>query len=347
PTSLQHAIFLNTDRTLLSPFHLLIKKSAQAGLLDKQKLIIKTKQDKPSLHPRLISFKTYMEQKGFSRKHVRNTVTHVHQLFVWLCSNIPMFAGTSPHEISVFQILNEHLLMYRSYKLRLVSDGRNSRISFTHSIYSIRSFYLFLQEKFGYEPPLQRFRSIKAPRYSPRELPTDQQIESFFEVVSLYARNPSLELIGYRLMYQLGLRLSEVANIKWEDINLGTRTIVIHSKGKKTHVLPLAGKLLQLLEGLQGQPMTAYLLGEKPSSVSGKLYDYFKLYTMIAGWSFPGGVHIFRHVFITRLAHKGILPQAIKELARVCALDTVSLYIHLAKQDNYMISQINLLKYDG
>ncbi|MGG6311883.1 hypothetical protein, partial [Paenibacillus macerans] len=28
PTSLQHAIFLNTDRTLLSPFHLLIKKSA-------------------------------------------------------------------------------------------------------------------------------------------------------------------------------------------------------------------------------------------------------------------------------------------------------------------------------
>lgn len=70
--------------------------------------------------------------------------------------------------------------MYRTYKLKLVRDGECSQISFTHSIYAIRSFYRFLHERFGFESPLQRFRSIKAPRYSPRELPTDQQIEAFF-----------------------------------------------------------------------------------------------------------------------------------------------------------------------
>lgn len=99
--------------------------------------------------------------------------------------------------------------------------------------------------------PLQRFRSVKAPRYSPRELPTDQQIEAFFHVVEQYARNPVREQIGYRLMFHLGLRLSEVAQIKWSDINLGTRTIVIHSKGKKSHVLPLVGSLYSLLQELK------------------------------------------------------------------------------------------------
>ncbi|MNV92049.1 hypothetical protein D3C71_1866020 [compost metagenome] len=67
---------------------------------------------------------------------------------------------------------------------------------------------------------------------------------------------------------------------------------------------------------------------------------------MITGWPFPGGVHIFRHMFITRLAYKGILPQAIKELARVSMLDTVGLYIHMAHRDGHMISQIDLLQYE-
>lgn len=67
---------------------------------------------------------------------------------------------------------------------------------------------------------------------------------------------------------------------------------------------------------------------------------------MITGWPFPGGVHIFRHMFITRLAYKGVLPQAIKELARVSMLDTVGLYIHMAHRDQHMNSQIDLLKYE-
>jgi len=55
---------------------------------------------------------------------------------------------------------------------------------------------------------------------------------------------------------------------------------------------------------------------------------------------------VFTNRFITRLAYKGILPQAIKELARVSMLDTVGLYIHMAHQDEHMISQIDLLKYE-
>ncbi|MEK4324691.1 tyrosine-type recombinase/integrase [Paenibacillus sp. FSL R7-0312] len=327
-------------------FHFLMRKSIQNGMLDKDFPFVKASDKQSRMHPRVLSFQIHMEEKGLSRKYIRNTATHVHQLLVWLCANVQMFRTTSPDTISIFQIKNEHLLMYRTYKLRLVRDDGNSRISFAHSIYAIRLFYRFLHEKFGYEAPLQRFYSIKAPRYSPRELPTDQQIEAFFHVVAQYARNPVREEIGYRLMFHLGLRLSEVAHIKWSDINLGTRTIVIHSKGKKSHVLPLVGKLYSLLQELHTQPKTTYLLGQKTSTIKHEVYEYFILYAMITGWPFPGGVHIFRHMFITRLAYKGVLPQAIKELARVSMLDTVGLYMHMAHRDQHMISQIDLLKYE-
>jgi len=347
PQALHQGIqHLAADWFALSLFNYLMHKSILAGFSVQRFPVAKTPHEQPALHPRIHDFKKHMEEKGFSHKHVRNTVTHVHQLMVWLCSNVRIFVGTTPETISIFQIQNEHLLMYRTYKLRLVKLSQCSRITFTHSIYAIRSFYYFLQMRFGYHPPLRRFRSVNAPRYSPRDLPTDQQIETFFQVVDRYAENPLLEQIGYRFMLHLGLRLSEVAKIRWKDINLGTRTIVIHSKGKKTHVLPLSSNLSSLLHKLQNQPLTTYLMGGKPSNNRNHLYEYFKLYTMIADWPFPGGVHIFRHLFITRLAHKGVLPQALKELARLIQVDTVGLYLHMAHQDQHMIDQINLLNYE-
>jgi len=347
PESILHGMkqLAKNDLTT-SLFRFLIRKSVQAGLLDNKFSITKASRENPRMHPRIQSFKVHLEQRGFVRKHVRNTITRVEQLFVWLCANVRLFSAASPDTISIFQIQNEHLLAYRTYMLKLVKEGIYSPITFTHCIYAIRSFYRFLRERFGYEPPLQRFRAIKAPRYKPRDIPTEQQIEAFFHVVRRYAGDPVREQIGYRLMLHLGLRLSEVANIKWKDINLGTRTIVIHSKGKKSHVLPLAGKLYSLLQELQFKPMTNYLLGEKTSTIAGNLYEYFKLYAMITGWTFPGGVHLFRHTFITRLAYKEVPPQAIKEVARVTMLDTVGLYMHVARHDQHMISQINLLKYE-
>ncbi|WP_373231959.1 tyrosine-type recombinase/integrase [Cohnella sp.] len=346
PKTLRTGIHSAADKTCLSPFHFLMRKSIQAGILDKPIPYTKATAKQPSLHPRILSFQTHMEEKGFARKHIRNNVNHIHQLLIWLCANIRIFEGSSPDILPIFQIQNEHLLAYRTYRLKLIKEGFCSRITFTHSIYAIRAFYRFLRDRYGYAPPIQRFRAISAPRYSPRDIPTNDQINELFQIIAQYAKNPTLDLLGYRFMLDLGLRLSEVAKIKWNDLNLGTRTIVIHSKGKKNHVMPLAGELYTLLKKVPYPPATTYLFGEKPSMIKYELYENFKLYTLIAGWPFPGGVHLFRHIFITRLAYKGNLPQAIQSLSRVKMLNTIGLYIHLANHDEHMISQINKLNYE-
>ncbi|MGO4548094.1 tyrosine-type recombinase/integrase [Paenibacillus sp. 2TAB23] len=347
PLTLQHCMN-NWDKNslTLALLRFLSQKSKEAGFLDIDIAIKKSPNILVKLHPRVQDYKIHLETKGFVAKHIRNSISHVQQLLEWLCSNISVFSSISSEVVSIFQIQNEHLLAYRSYKLKLVKQGICSPITFTHMIYSIRSFYHYLKDRFGFEPPLRRFRSIKAPRYHHRELPTEQEVETFFNVVEQYAANPLHEQIGYRFMYDLGLRLSEVSKIKWSDINMGTRRIVVHSKGKKSHILYLNGQLFELLQEYQSKQITQkYLLGENHRSIGDRLYHCYKLYTMIAGWSFPGGVHLFRHMFITRHAMNNVLPQKLKEIARVQMVNTVGLYVHVRQHDQYLIDQINLLKY--
>ncbi|MFC6232505.1 tyrosine-type recombinase/integrase [Paenibacillus allorhizosphaerae] len=299
------------------------------------------------VHPKLQQYQLHLQQKGYSHEYIRHCIANVRELLTWLCGNIREFEGQSPQTIAIFQITNEHLLAFRSYKHKQVKAGIYSPITFCHRISAIRSFFYYLQKQFGHTPPLRRFRAIKAPRYKAREIPPDEQIEHFFQAVDLYAEDPVREQIGYRLLLELGLRLSEAAKVTWGDINLGVRTIMIHSKGKRSHTLPLVGRLYDcLLQAGNGQSRHELVLGKSPASIANQLYRKFKWYSLIAGWPFPGGVHFFRHIFITRLAGRSILPQTLKDLARVAKLDTVSLYMHLGQQNQYLTNQINLLKYD-
>ncbi len=346
PSSIRYATEHLAIRYSKSLFQFLLKLSIHNGYINEKIPPLHSTSKQEPFHPRILNYKSHMESKGFSPKHIRNSITHVQQCFHWLCSNVQEFQGKSPAEISVFHIQNKHLLMYRTYKRKMVKDRVCSPITFTHCIYAIRSFYYFLNERFGYEPPLYRFESITVERYHPRDIPTRDQIDSFLQVVNRYAKEPKLEQLGYRFMIELGLRLSEVAKIKWKDINLATHNIVIHSKGKKTHILPLAGKLYELVQECHNNAKTTYLFGKSVRTIENQFYEYYKLYAMMAGWSFPGGVHLFRHTFTTNLAMKGILPQTIKELARVQMLNTVGLYIHMANQDTRLINQINLLSYE-
>ncbi|MGF7046533.1 integrase [Paenibacillus sp. DS2015] len=178
-------------------------------------------------------------------------------------------------------------------------------------------------------------------------MPSEKQCNELFDVINKYSNHPTLERIAFRLMLRLGFRSSETAQVKWSDINIYTKTIIVHSKGGKEHLLPLSGKLLEDIHSLQGAPPTSrYLFGNKPVSIQRKLRQNYQLYSLIAGWSFPGSLHIFRHTFVTRLAKQSVLPQLLKELGRFDKMDTVSLYLHVSQHSQFLANEINKLKFN-
>lgn len=85
--------------------------------------------------------------------------------------------------------------------------------------------FRFLNKRFGNPDPSRKLKSISAPRYRYRKLPSQEQLNTFFEVVAKYSEDPILERIAFRLMLDLGFRCSEVSQVSMEDINLNFESI--------------------------------------------------------------------------------------------------------------------------
>ncbi|TJY42671.1 site-specific integrase [Cohnella pontilimi] len=322
------------------------ERSEALGLLEEKAPLTHVRRQGKKVHPRAHEYFEQLVKEGISKDTQRHFLEHAHHLFSWLSKNMRDFNGIEADEIPIFQITATHLEEFRAYLLKKVREGTYSKITFCHCIYLLRSFFRFLSRKYGFPAPIRRFKAITAPRYKQRDLPSDEEIKLFFEAVDTYSDEPIIERIGYSLMLFLGLRLNETAQLTWKDINISTGTISILSKGGKPHLLPLPKRVLEDLKSAQRQqPSGKYLLGTNLKTIALRLYRNFKLYSLIAGWTYPGGVHFFRHIFISRLGGQNILPQAIKELSRVVELNTVSLYMHLAQQKDRLLTEINKLQY--
>ncbi|MBG9734957.1 tyrosine-type recombinase/integrase [Paenibacillus alvei] len=299
------------------------------------------------IHPKVQDYINKLTREGKSRNTLQNHRCSVSRFLGWLTQNVRLFNEYPPSEVPLLQISKDHLNEYRLFLKKKVRGGGYSQIWASESIYCVKSFFRFLNKRFGNPNPAINLKSIPAPRYRYRRLPTHQQLNKFFEVVATYSNDPILEETAFRLMLDLGFRCSEVSQVSIEDINFTTRTIAIHSKGGNHHFLPLAGRLYNNFCAIQNEiPETKYLLGANMKAIQAKLRNNYHLYALISGWTFPGGLHLFRHTFITRLANKGVLPQAMKELGRFKKTDTVSLYLHIAQHHKTLNYEINKLKYD-
>lgn len=298
------------------------------------------------IHPKIQEYIKQLTKEGKAEATKKNVLRYMNMLLPWLTNNMRDFTTYEPHNIPFLTIKEVHLLEFRAYLLKKQRNGEYSPITVSECIYAVKNFFLFLKKTYGFPDPSRKLKSFKAPRYRFRNLPSDEQIQTFFNVIETYSDNPLLERTAFQFMLTLGLRSMEVAQVSWNDINMGIRTIRIHSKGGKYHELPLAGRLYEDLKIHSRNAMSSnYIFGKSPKIALQMLQQNYKLYCLIAGWTFPGGLHLFRHAFVTNLAGKQAPPQVLKALARVIKMDTVSLYTHLNQRTNWLSREVNKLNY--
>ena len=306
---------------------------------------LKTNKGKP-VHPKIEMYMKQLTKEGKSDRTKARVKTHINSLLVWLVDNMKNFAACQSHTVPILSITETHLQEFRSYLLKKQRKGEYSLITISECIYAIRSFFLFSKKTFGFPDPAKKIKSIKAARYRFRNLPTKEQVTVFFNVIEVYSENPLMERIAFQFMLTLGLRSMEVSQVSWNDINMEIRTICIHSKGGKYHELPLSGELYRDLKMFHSVPSkSTYLFGDDPKRFVRKFQNNYKLYSHIAGWTFPGGLHLFRHCFVTNLIGQNPPPQVIQALSRVIKMDTVSLYTHLNQISNWLSQEVNKLDY--
>jgi len=260
------------------------------------------------------------------------------------------------------RILESDIDEFKEY-LRATSKNRNTIISYTASI---KGFKRFLDENhfdswdkavMSYLAKISNNGSVSTMRHSyavirtyahfkkipeillmkhkwarsqklPEVLTTSQRIALEKLVMQVAGETGEYNLIlAILLMTRLGLRISEVINLKREDINIKEWTLRLTGKGSKDAVLPIPNAL---------KPHIRYALKLEKN---GRLFNYSRttLWRRIKDLGKRLGInlkpHTLRHTCATELLKKGVNLRAVQKVLRHSSLATTQVYTHLTVDD--------------
>lgn len=190
--------------------------------------------------------------------------------------------------------------------------------------------------KFYYEKVLGREReyySIHRPR-SEKKLPVVLSEEEVHRLLN------SIENLKHRtilsLIYSAGLRISELINLRIEDIDSGRNLIFIrNSKGKKDRTTLLSQAILEMLRDYyrQYRPSDYLFQGQNGGKYSVKsIQNVFKRALKHSGIKKQATVHTLRHSFATHLLERGTDLRYIQELLGHSSSKTTEIYTHITQK---------------
>jgi integrase/recombinase XerD len=141
------------------------------------------------------------------------------------------------------------------------------------------------------------------------------------------------------LMYSCGLRVSELINLDYFNININDECIKIQGKSNKERVLPMgemAIHYLNLYEKkarnylLKSTKTDKYFLTNRGSSMSRQNFFYIiKFYTAKAKINKPLSPHTLRHAFATHLVQKGADIRSVQLMLGHSDISTTQIYTHI------------------
>ena len=136
-------------------------------------------------------------------------------------------------------------------------------------------------------------------------------------------------------LYYAGLRLDEVRNLKWQNIDFDRDVIHVKTaKGEKERFVFLHSKLKEMLEiyGVNKQGLVFI-------SQRGRKYNKRTIQQIVKNAARKAGIekkvtpHTFRHSFATHLLEGGADIRYIQQLLGHKNLRTTQIYTHIANKD--------------
>ena len=187
--------------------------------------------------------------------------------------------------------------------------------------------------KFYFEQVLHRqrmFFDIPRPKSAlilPKML-SKPQIKKLFSVV----KNPK-HLVMLKLCYGMGLRVSEIVNLKIENIDGDSmRVLIASSKGKKDRYVQLPESILEELRAYYKayNPKIWLFEGAYGGQYSARsVQAVFKSAMQKANINNTIGIHGLRHSYATHLIEAGADIRYLKELLGHSSVKTTQIYTHI------------------
>lgn len=140
------------------------------------------------------------------------------------------------------------------------------------------------------------------------------------------------------LTYSVGLRVSEIVNLKIEDVDSKRMIINIkNAKGKKDRIVPLSQYVLELLRIYFKQYSPKIYLFNGQNSLQYSVGSCQKIYKKYI--ESKGHIHTLRHSCFTNLLENGTDLRIIQKIAGHSSSKTTEIYTHVSNQ---LLNKVNL-----
>ena len=173
----------------------------------------------------------------------------------------------------------------------------------------------------------------------PQRLPKIVSLKDIEDILHLNITN--LQIVMIELLYSCGLRVSELVNLKINDIDINSKYIRCFGKGSKERIVPLGKKAIEALMNYFPQRellLKKFKLNSKKLLVNeqGRFLNRQDVYNFIhaRGKMIQKNIspHTLRHSFATHLLENGADLRVVQELLGHSDVSTTQLYTHISKK---------------
>ena len=210
--------------------------------------------------------------------------------------------------------------------------------SIYRTIESIRQFYKFLiSENYIKNDPTVYLTSPKMPVILPDML-TNEEVAKLLNSVSgsdnMSIRNRAM----LELLYATGLRVSELINLKFSNIDIEEKFVKIIGKGSKERLVPFGQKaqsyLKRYLRVRNDKKNSEFVFLTKLNKPISRIefWRQLKQIAIKAGITKSITPHTLRHSFATHLLTGGADIRFVQEMLGHSSISTTQIYTHISQQ---------------
>ncbi len=207
---------------------------------------------------------------------------------------------------------------------------KNNKKTIAKKLSAVRSFVKYLEDQRQLHVHMIGDESIKVPQSLPKPI-EEVYIDEVLEKATVE------EKLLVSMLYGLGLRISELALLKLEDIK--SEWVQVYGKGNKVRELPLLTSIRDLLEVHLAQAQPKKYLFEKGNAPLNAAQLRYKLTKLFKASGIKATPHQLRHSFATHLLNHGARIADVSELLGHETMATTQVYTKLGsvkKMQEYM-----------
>ena len=218
------------------------------------------------------------------------------------------------------------------YKAKRVHGGV-SRTTVNIDIRTIKAaFHVAVDWKRIQENPFDRAKQLKVDQ-APKRILTENE---FAKVLGAIKEDWLHDIIAFNIL--TGLRLGEIMNLRWADIDLSKPEIIIRSstqyrvKGGKMRPIPLGPDALAILKSRQKSSDWVFVGAKGKKYTDDYVSKKFKAYVRAAGLPDEIHYHRLRDTYLTWLAEANVPIHIIKQIAGHSSLMVTEGYLSASSE---------------